>query len=39
MPQKKNLDPAELIRGRAGKNFGNLQAMLTTHERFATLIL
>ena len=30
MPQKKNLDPAELIRGRAGKNFGNLQAMLTT---------
>ena len=30
MPQKKNLDPAELIRGRAGKNFGLLQAMLTT---------
>lgn len=30
MPQKKNLDPAELIRGRTGKNFGNLQAMLTT---------
>tara|TARA_B100001123_G_scaffold444654_1_gene594088 strand:+ start:1923 stop:3314 length:1392 start_codon:yes stop_codon:yes gene_type:complete len=30
MPQKKNPDPAELIRGRAGKNFGNLQAMLTT---------
>ena len=30
MPQKKNLDPAELIRGRAGKNFGKLQAMLTT---------
>ena len=30
MPQKKNLDPAELIRGKAGKNFGNLQAMLTT---------
>jgi len=29
MPQKKNLDPAELIRGRAGKNFGQLQAMLT----------
>ena len=29
MPQKKNLDPAELIRGRAGKNFGSLQAMLT----------
>ena len=22
MPQKKNPDPAELIRGRAGKNFG-----------------
>jgi argininosuccinate lyase len=30
MPQKKNLDPAELIRGRAGKNFGSLQALLTT---------
>ena len=29
MPQKKNLDPAELIRGRAGINFGSLQAMLT----------
>jgi len=30
MPQKKNPDPAELIRGRTGKNFGALQAMLTT---------
>jgi len=30
MPQKKNPAPAELIRGRAGKNFGLLQAMLTT---------
>jgi len=30
MPQKKNPDPAELIRGRAGNNFGSLQAMLTT---------
>ncbi len=30
MPQKKNPDPAELIRGRAGRNFGTLQAMLTT---------
>ena len=30
MPQKKNPDPAELIRGRAGENFGKLQAMLTT---------
>lgn len=30
MPQKKNPDPAELIRGRAGQNFGSLQAMLTT---------
>ena len=29
MPQKKNPDPAELIRGRAGRNFGALQAMLT----------
>ena len=30
MPQKKTPDPAELIRGRAGENFGKLQAMLTT---------
>ena len=30
MPQKKNPDPAELIRGRTGQNFGQLQAMLTT---------
>ena len=30
MPQKKNPDPAELIRGRAGQNFGSLQALLTT---------
>ncbi len=30
MPQKKNPDPAELIRGRAGINFGSLQALLTT---------
>jgi argininosuccinate lyase len=30
MPQKKNPDPAELIRGKAGKNFGLLQEMLTT---------
>jgi len=30
MPQKKNPDPAELIRGRTGKNFGALLAMLTT---------
>ena len=30
MPQKKNLDPAELIRGKAGDTFGKLQAMLTT---------
>ena len=29
MPQKKNPDPAELIRGRAGRNFGALQSMLT----------
>ena len=29
MPQKKNPDPAELIRGRAGRNFGSLQTMLT----------
>jgi argininosuccinate lyase len=30
MPQKKNPDPAELIRGRAGRSFGCLQSMLTT---------
>ena len=29
MPQKKNPDPAELIRGRVGRNFGSLNAMLT----------
>jgi len=29
MPQKKNPDSAELIRGRAGRNFGSLHAMLT----------
>ena len=29
MPQKKNPDPAEMIRGKAGKNFGTLQSMLT----------
>ena len=29
MPQKKNPDPAELIRGRVGLNYGNLNSMLT----------
>ena len=29
MPQKKNPDPVELIRGRAGGNFGSLFSMLT----------
>ena len=29
MPQKKNPDPAELIRGRVGRNYGSLQALLT----------
>ena len=29
MPQKKNPDPAELIRGRAGRVFGSLAALLT----------
>ena len=29
MPQKKNPDPLEVIRGKAGINFGNLNAMLT----------
>ena len=39
MPQKKNPDLAELVRGRAGKNFGQLQAMLTTMKGAATFIL
>ena len=30
MPQKKNPDSMELVRGKAGRVFGNLQAMLTT---------
>ncbi len=30
MPQKKNPDVAELIRGKAGRIFGNLMAMLST---------
>jgi argininosuccinate lyase len=30
MPQKKNADPAELARGRAGRLFGHLMALLTT---------
>ena len=29
MPQKKNPDPAELIRGRAGINYGKLNSILT----------
>jgi argininosuccinate lyase len=29
MPQKRNPDPAELIRGKAGRVFGSLQALLT----------
>ena len=29
MPQKKNLDPAELIRGRVGINYGKLNSILT----------
>ena len=29
MPQKKNPDPAELVRGRVGRNFGSLQSLLT----------
>ncbi len=29
MPQKKNPDPAELIRGRVGINYGNLNSILT----------
>ena len=30
MPQKKNADSAELIRGKAGRVFGNLMGLLTT---------
>ncbi|WP_297211150.1 MULTISPECIES: argininosuccinate lyase [Thermodesulfovibrio] len=30
MPQKKNPDPAELIRGKTGRVYGNLVSMLTT---------
>ena len=29
MPQKKNPDPAELIRGKVGINYGKLNSMLT----------
>ena len=29
MPQKKNPDPAELIRGRVGISYGKLNSMLT----------
>ena len=39
MPQKKNPDPAELIRGKAGKNFGLLQEMLTTMKGSTFVIL
>ena len=30
MPQKKNPDPLELVRGKAGRSIGHLMAMLTT---------
>lgn len=30
MPQKKNPDPAELIRGKTGRIYGNLQSLLVT---------
>ena len=30
MPQKKNPDVAELVRGKSGRTFGNLMALLTT---------
>ena len=29
MPQKKNPDPLEILRGKSGKSFGNLSSMLT----------
>ena len=29
MPQKKNPDPLEILRGKYGKSFGNLNSMLT----------
>ncbi len=35
MPQKKNPDVAELARGKTGRVFGNLVALLTLLERFA----
>ena len=34
MPQKKNPDPAELIRGKVGMNYGKLNAMLTIMKGF-----
>ena len=39
MPQKKNPDPAELIRGRAGKKFWIFASNVNYYERFAFIIL
>ena len=37
MPQKKNPDIAELVRGKSGRVFGDLTALLTD-ERYRTCI-
>ena len=39
MPQKKNPDPAELIRGRVGINYGKLNSILTIMKGCQCLIL
>ena len=38
MPPKKNPDPAELIRGRTGINYGKLNSILNNYERFANFL-
>ena len=38
MPQKKNPDPLEFLRGNSGSSFGNLFSMLTILKRFAVII-
>ena len=39
MPQKKNPDPAELIRGKTAINYGKLNSMLNDYERVANFLL
>src|SRR5207248_10121259 len=36
MPQKKNPDPLELVRGKAGRTFGHLIALMTTMKGLPT---